>query len=382
MSELIQSRDADIRRRLLATASAFALVTYIASTDFASAEDAARPTVWIELGGQLERTQGTTGPFSAPFMALTPSSNVYEGVPFIDSQKQGRFAFGAEGKIVFQPKDSDWKFAAGIRYGRSNATRKIHNQTVGLPPLPFSFTSYGYVYASHTATFPPVALADTRTRNAEQHVILDFTTGKDIGIGMFGRSGTSTIEAGVRFASFVSHSTAFETARPEIGIGYRPKYGGIVLVPRPTFYQYTMSASADRSFRGIGPSLSWSASSNILGNEDLGALTFDWGVNAALLFGKQKAQTEHTTKAYHLTTSDAYPQVYYHRVGNTRSRSVVVPNLGGFAGFSVKYPNVQVSLGYRADFFFGAMDAGIDSRSTKDVGFHGPFATVSIGLGG
>ena len=51
-------------------------------------------------------------------------------------------------------------------------------------------------------------------------------------------------------------------------------------------------------------------------------------------------------------------------------------------GVSVKYPNVKFSLGYRADFFFGAVDAGIDERRTKDLGFHGPFASISIGLGG
>ena len=59
-----------------------------------------------------------------------------------------------------------------------------------------------------------------------------------------------------------------------------------------------------------------------------------------------------------------------------------MPNLGGFAGISVKYPNAKISLGYRADFFFGAVDAGIDARRTKDLGFNGPFATISIGLGG
>jgi hypothetical protein len=41
-----------------------------------------------------------------------------------------------------------------------------------------------------------------------------------------------------------------------------------------------------------------------------------------------------------------------------------------------------VSFGYRADFFFGAMDGGIDTRNTSTVSFHGPFATISIGLGG
>jgi hypothetical protein len=61
---------------------------------------------------------------------------------------------------------------------------------------------------------------------------------------------------------------------------------------------------------------------------------------------------------------------------------VIVPNIGGFAGLSVRFPNAKVSLGYRADAFFGAMDGSIDVRKTYDRDFYGPFATISIGLGG
>ena len=110
-----------------------------------------------------------------------------------------------------------------------------------------------------------------------------------------------------------------------------------------------------------------------------------------MLFGRQKTKVSQTTQAYHFPITEAYggqyDGYYYTRVyrgshQHTRSRGVTIPNLGGFAGLSVKYPNVKFSLGYRADFFFGAVDAGIDERRTKNLGFNGPFATVSIGLGG
>ncbi|HVP85004.1 MAG TPA: hypothetical protein VMS78_09800 [Rhizomicrobium sp.] len=42
----------------------------------------------------------------------------------------------------------------------------------------------------------------------------------------------------------------------------------------------------------------------------------------------------------------------------------------------------KVSLGYRADFFFGAMDGGIDTRESYNRNFYGPYASISIGLGG
>lgn len=65
-----------------------------------------------------------------------------------------------------------------------------------------------------------------------------------------------------------------------------------------------------------------------------------------------------------------------------RHKSVIVPNLGGFAGVSFKFRSAKVSLGYRGDFFFGAMDAGNDTRKIKNVGFYGPFATISVGIRG
>jgi hypothetical protein len=61
---------------------------------------------------------------------------------------------------------------------------------------------------------------------------------------------------------------------------------------------------------------------------------------------------------------------------------VAVPNLGGFAGVSWRYQNAKVSFGYRADEFFGAMDGGLDKHKSENVGFFGPYANISIGLGG
>jgi hypothetical protein len=60
----------------------------------------------------------------------------------------------------------------------------------------------------------------------------------------------------------------------------------------------------------------------------------------------------------------------------------VVPNIGAFAGLSFRYAAAKVSFGYKADFFFNAMDGGIDTAKSYDRNFYGPFATISIGLGG
>jgi hypothetical protein len=226
--------------------------------------------------------------------------------------------------------------------------------------------------------------SDLRAPSSERHLILDFTAGKDVGIGLFGRDGASSIDVGVRAVEFSQSQRATIYARPALDF-VNKKYFPIYL-PAAEFNQYNLTGSSQRSFRGVGPSLAWNASAGLVGNIQQGELIFDWGINASLLFGKQKAHVEHGTQAqrymqskYFVGYTDLYPSRHNH---STRSRSVTVPNIGGFAALSVKYPNVKVALGYRADFFFGAVDAGNDERRTKTLGFQGPFASVSIGLGG
>ncbi|HSZ73452.1 MAG TPA: hypothetical protein VK779_01430, partial [Rhizomicrobium sp.] len=193
--------------------------------------------------------------------------------------------------------------------------------------------------------------------------------GKDVGLGMFGSSGSSVISLGVRYAQFNSRSNADILSKPtNVAFAYHRLYG---------------SFSMARSFTGVGPSLAWDASANLVGNPSSGRITFDWGANGAVLFGRQRVHGHHETTNF-------YKKRYYgprYLVSQThgspvRSRQVTVPDLGGFAGVSWRYPNAKVSLGYRADFFFGAIDGGIDTAHRETRGFYGPVATISVGIGG
>jgi hypothetical protein len=368
MSELINTsaNSGFIRRQLLATASAAVLLAYVSAGETALAgED--HPTVWLELGGQMEAVEGSTGPFVEPFMSIP--SDAYDPKNFITDQRAARFAVGFEGKATVQPQDSDWSFSAAIRYGRSHASRHTHEQG------PSAVNPRNPNIDKCAAPFD-----DIKTHYAESHMVLDFMAGKDVGLGRFGSRGTSTVNFGIRYAQFAQKSTSTMFARPEVNI-YQPGFFAYF-----SFHNYTMFANAERAFHGIGPSVSWNGSATLIGNADRGEATLDWGINGALLFGRQKAKTSHTSQGYyHPPTYYAY--LYYAKTGpfehhSTRSRSKVVPNVGAFAGLSVKKGAAKVSLGYRADFFFGAVDTGIDARQTKTLGFYGPFATISIGLGG
>jgi len=384
MSELmnVRSDGETIRRRLLTTVSALALLTSVYNADEARADEVNRPTVWIELGGQLERMDGVNGRFIEPFMQVAPTPAILNAASPIDAQRPPRNGISGEAKISFEPNGTEWVFSAAVRYGRGNANRSVSQQSSAAP---FPYTD---LYGAPGERTPLLQdYSNNRIESSESHAILDFTVGKDVGLGMFGRGGSSTVDFGVRFAQFISKSSADIRVRPDI-TGSQTG----VLKYRYKFHNYALTGHSSRSFHGIGPSLSWNASAPLTGNSDTAEFTFDWGVNVAVLFGRQKAKVSHQTtaqiyrNAYNHPTAGAgathYNLFYHHSADKARARSVIVPNVGGFAGLSLKFPDAKVSLGYRADFFFGAMDTGIDIANRTTTSFHGPFATISIGLGG
>jgi hypothetical protein len=386
MSELIirQNAGEQLRWQLLTTVSALAICGLLCTVDAAKADDADHPTVWIELGGQLERVQSDMDPFLPPFLHTSPRPG-FEEQTSAEIQHQPRYAVGGEAKLLFAPEGSDWSVLASVRYGRSNGSKHVHQQTTqhkltGLvaPGQPF--------YANLTA------FGDTATAHRQSYAILDFMAGKDVGIG-FGQNGKASFDFGVRVAQFGSSSTTTLHELPDPYIHRVPQPPNPFLPDLLKYRTYTHHHvfyalnSITRSFSGVGPSLSFNGSSPVLGNEDELEVAFDWGINAAMLFGRQKVSGQHKTHGGYYTNKYASgyrPKTSYPSIPKpvSRSRRVAVPNVGGFAGLTFRHANAKVSFGYRADFFFGAMDGGIDTRNTSTVGFHGPFATISIGLGG
>lgn len=377
--------------RLLATASACALIG-IASVSPARAEDETdRPTVWIELGGQLERIEANQKAFAPDFTAQFNSDGFLSPGQV---ERTPNYANGIEGKISINPEDSSWVFSAAIRYGRSNTAKTSHDQ-LATPPVVhriISIPAFGF-YTAQTGHPNALRFADAASHTDESHMVLDFQAGRDVGLGIL--KGSATLNVGVRFAQFNSRSRVNMTANPGgvVPYKYATQYNGnAVYIKLPNFGSetwdiYHASAVISRSFKGIGPSLSFDDSIPLLGSPGSMQVNFDMGGNGALLFGRQKADIRHKTNDDRPVIPHVYNFVpmtpyYHHSYNRPRSRSVVVPNIGGFAGLSFNYANAKVKLGYRADFFFGAMDGGIDARKTYDRNFYGPFAAISIGLGG
>jgi hypothetical protein len=387
MSELITKQPATggVRWQLLSTVSALAICGTIYTGDAARAGDAGRPTVWIELGGQLERVDSGQDAFLPPFLTAEPRPGFETESP-ASLQRPPRYALGGEAKFVFAPDDSDWRFSAALRFGRSNNGRHIHQQTTqSIKPGGLNFARTAPLYADITA------FGDTDTSHAERHAIADFMVGRDVGVGLWGRGSSSVFSFGVRFAQFTARNANTLREAPD---PFMSRYQTGYFLGKPKYktnthhHSFYAQGSIWRSFSGVGPTISMSGSQPFAGNEEAGEISFDWGANAAVLFGRQKAHGSHKTSGQyftnHATPFGFVPKSAYSTPPKpiSRARSVVVPNIGGFAGLAFHRANAKVSFGYRADFFFGAMDAGIDARHAKAIGFHGPFATISIGLGG
>ncbi|HEY5239531.1 MAG TPA: hypothetical protein VIJ62_14210 [Rhizomicrobium sp.] len=354
MSEAIQKHGNrnPIHWRLLTGVSVLALTAYVSSTGMATAEDSSQPQFWIELGGQLARNQTDLEPYLPPFVLTTPRPP-FETISPQSVQKAEPSSWDGNAGIAFRPTGSDWIFSAAFLYGKANRDRSLRQQTANPAG---GGTAYGGV---------AVAYQIVTSRNSEDHAIADFHAGRDFGLGM---GVNSTINFGIRYVQFNAKSDALIQSWPTntYYFGLHHRIHGHLL--------------ADRKFDGIGPSLSWDATAALAGSAADGEIAADWGFNGALLFGRQ------TVRGHHQTTNIAYIHYPTHishlTVPLARSKQVTVPNLGGFAGMSWRSSHAKVSIGYRADFFFGAMDGGIDTAHRENVGFYGPFATISVGIGG
>lgn len=368
MSELITSKNTTAAvSALLVTVSSLALGNCLIATASATETKSDRPTVWIELGGQLERRDADDPHVQTVF---DDALRTYDLFTPADVQQAPRYSVGGEAKLTLLPSGSDWMFSAAVRYGRSNGNKHRYEQ----------FRMPGFPVPNGTGVVHPdiYDISDVQVRYKESHVVVDFQAGKDVGLGLFG--GESTMGVGVRYAQFDSKSSVTAYAQPHATIRFpAPKY-----LQHLYYNRYTAHEGNSRRFHGVGPSIFWKGVGRAAHLSDDSGLALNWGLNAGVLFGRQRVNGFQSTHEKMLTFVP-FPQFFHYRDFShdiNGSHSVVVPNLGGSAAVSLNFPSAKLTLGYRADFFFGAMDTGMDSAKRNTLGFYGPFATISVGLGG
>ncbi|HEV2562953.1 MAG TPA: TonB-dependent receptor [Rhizomicrobium sp.] len=331
------------------------------------------PPLWVEFGGQFDLLDDSQQKIDPPFFAKVSDAGFASPLSFEKAPKTG---LEENAKISFAP-DSDWVLSASVRYGRNGTKAYKHEQT-NQPG--------GGFFRTIQPSIGRFRYEETTASSTESHEIFDFMIGKDVGLGVLGAGGTSTLSGGMRFAQFRSKSALAVYSDPDY---VDPNTRSAGITGPKYFHNFDAKAHDKTSFTGIGPAISWDASTPLSGDAADGQITFDWGLNGAVLFGRQKSVGYHETKGKLTTGVVNFPPIfYYHTTHYThggphdRSRSVTVPNLGASAGLSFKYQNAKVSFGYRIDEFFGAMDGGIDAHKSYNFGDSGPFVNMSLGLGG
>ncbi len=91
------------RWQLLATVSSLSLMLSVsAMQDALASNDADRPTVWIELGGQLSRVGGDEDPYLPSFTPKLLSAGL---VSPDHVQRAPGYSIGGEGKLPFHHKE-------------------------------------------------------------------------------------------------------------------------------------------------------------------------------------------------------------------------------------------------------------------------------------
>ncbi len=126
MTEIIPvSSRKSLRYRLLLSVSSAAVLVLAGE---ARAEDADRPTVWIELGGAFDQiSRGAVG--WVPPNLTDPITNA-SPEPF---GKAPGIGYDFDAAFSFAPKEAGWIYSASIRYGRAQkAPTRDHDQGYGV----------------------------------------------------------------------------------------------------------------------------------------------------------------------------------------------------------------------------------------------------------
>jgi hypothetical protein len=338
-------------RQLLATVSAAALLGFMA-VNGACAADADKPVIWLDASGQLDQLSDKQSNWVPDFMS-GPNIGPLSGM-FQDLQRTPRYGYDGTASLSFRPGDDGWVLSGSIRMGRARqlggASKLAHIRR----------QIWSTEYPSHYGVL---------SHETESHLFVDFSVGKDVGLGIAGTE--STISAGVRFANLRSRSDV------QISSNFPPSlYGSSTNRP---------DTRIKREFRGWGPKIAWDGSAAVAGALEDGQLGINWGLNAALLFGRQT--TKQKIDAFyrqHYVNWASYSYVTHTQnlhSQNERRKNVTVPALGGYLAASYRVSNAKISLGYRADWYFNALDGGVTASQKVNRGFFGPYASISIGIG-
>jgi len=295
-----------LRRYLLGTASGAAL---IGSAPFAHADNTSFDHVYLDFGGQYSMWGGQHTIWAQPFFVNQERLSAHNG-------------FDTFGSVTLQK--GDWYLSLSADYGRTGSSRADFN------------LYHGYNKYHHVRKIGQAA-------GHESHLSIDFTLGKDVGLGMFGLEGSSIVSGGVRFQHFIGKTIS--------NFHYYGKYS------RANYYSTFFDRQLDRQFLGFGPVITWQARTPICPELDL-----TWGANAALVIGGRSFLIDNDRQRY---------------------KTMSVPEVGGYLGATWHMPDspINITAGFAGNAYFSVLDAGylFDDQKASRISY-GPFVDVGAQL--
>jgi iron complex outermembrane receptor protein len=320
----------------------------------------------VEVGAGLSRFDGgaeTYGPWVPA--ALSPALSTQD-----DDLDWGDIR---DIKLAYAPADG-WTVFAAYRYGRTNGQGRG--------------AAYQDVPGGVTDASEPMERDNhivTAVRDAEEFAVADFMVGKEVGLGVFGDGGKSTLSAGLRYASFKSTSrVAMDGVTDSYIAPLVEKYTGTM-----RYDAHTNTLESRRKFEGTGPALTWESSTRLVGSDEAGHADLEWKVGGGALFGKQTTESSEDRLGGHYSkdgwgvlTPWTKTTLYDEVTPRNRTENVTVPNLSLSLGLSYAIDRVKISTGYSYDRFFDAIDGGYTESQTYDRTIHGPYLKLSLGFGG
>lgn len=320
-----------LRRYLLGTASGAAL---IGSAPFAYADPPPIDHIYVDAGGQYSMTGGHT---ALPFLFDVFSPNFKIGV------KNG---WDARGDVALQ--SGNWYLTLSANFGRTGTSKAEGFSTK-------TFTHSLHLRRAHNTTHKYIH--SPGAKYDESHVVVDFTLGKDVGLGMFGLDGSSIISLGVRYNHFVGRTRA--------NIHYFTRYNYFTKSGATTGTSTThhILRKTNQQFVGWGPVLTWKGKAPLEPD-----FAFAWGLSVAAVVGG---------RSYETTTENADKSLTRVII---RHREIVSPQFGGYVGLVWQMPDspLDFTVGYRGDAYFDVIDKGNELFGGKYGNriIHGPYAQI------
>ncbi len=178
----------------------------------------------------------------------------------------------------------------------------------------------------------------------------------------------------------------------------------------PYTFMHDALANSQRSFRGIGPSVAWSASARFgnhptrrdnarLGHKCRSSIRAakgertsanhsqnyyekNWQIGPGNFFRSNTIKQGFFEAAGLFTAQGALQAVSHHTNSATfnRMRTVVVPNLGGYCGAFLPLFQCESQLRLSRGFLLWRYGWRHRYAKSENRGFFGPFATISIGF--